>query len=1442
MAQRIDTTYAGRRSKKRRKTPRGDTKSDLPSSRSVGKAITRAAKPPPPKRTVGRAISRASTPGRVGPAVTRAAKREKQAQRDAKRSAAVRVSATNKDLRQADAHKLTREYNERYAKTFAEKRGLKYDPQSDLFLRRERRKFLPDYDVPVNPLTGKRVKFDLDNKRDRTALERLNSPERANFGVNSAALDILEETTRPIRAQAGAVDAILKGKGPKAAADAVARGLTKNKGPLYGDVLRDAGVPNAIAGAVGFGLDVAADPLTYTTFGTASVAKQAATKAAREAAAKAAKQAGSGSNAARLQAAVQRETQENAARVAKKTQKAGTAAPKRVRGVKEKPVATVKERVAEEAQRRGAVAARQAERRAGEKGKGITVSFAGAQLPGVTRATAKVGRGVKRAAGKAPGPVKRFAGGSREVAREFRPMLKPTNVAEKQFTDVRHAARVARTSAARGSEESIARARLLAKRLTPAQYDEVILAIEKGNLAKIKDPELRETARFLRDTFRGQSRARRRAGIGEGVVEGKLGFLRDEDFKALEQSRQSQQRTERGKVKTAEKREAHARGRAEVQAADRSRGTVREALALAKQAQETGASKFPEVDAAALAFDKARKARSAAQREYTNAGKQHRNAHVGARTLYSDAERTAATGRLARAKAQLGTAKAAYQQADTALRDVAERHAGLKAARKPAAGVRKLDREPPSSLSRLEKQRAAVQTAKKRVDISAKIPAKKQGEDQAAWLQRVRQYARENNFTLLEKRVDALLKKDLPGRARGYFPHDLDEIGEAVDTKTATRAVGTRTVNPGSSRRREDPRRLDIQNLERALVDKPRFSTDIPVVAANYGVDTARAVAQANLNRSIADAGTPVRPGQSIDLAPGDAIYRIKGSDIQKVEPRAVKADGGRYVALDQKLVDDALRGLNTGDRSTAGYVFDRATGGFKRVATLTPGFHVRNAIGDTQIAYLKQAGYKIPGNAYQVGRSLKQLSAIERAVESSTRPLARTSKTLKVAGKQVNLQDFVLRARDLGVIRGSGYITRELDELRGTAEHSIGKLPKQPGRRLGEITHLHPRRWMENREDLMRLATYKHQLDRGVPEKQAADFASNLHIDYGDLTRVERKVARRIFPFYTFSARQLPIHAKALATNPGKFANLEKARQELAGATGAGADLSVDAPEFVNRQVPFLIKVGGSEYAISAALPVTLLNELPVGTDVGAYLAELGNFGAGLVNPFIKNPAELKANRSFFFRRDIESEKFPLVAAPGWVKALPKSQQERLGVVDDFIDRKSGNRTVGWPGRTDYLFKQVPGLVYIAQNLSTEGSRRGQGTGQKLLSAVLGVRVDKVDKRTNTIFRLLDESTKLDKRIGTLNQRGINKTSPTPEYAQLTIRQRLLDQQINQLSQQRGDKYPLRGNGPQKQAAAAKPAGDPELDELMKLERGAQVQAAPDPELEELRRLERGR
>lgn len=628
----------------------------------------------------------------------------------------------------------------------------------------------------------------------------------------------------------------------------------------------------------------------------------------------------------------------------------------------------------------------------------------------------------------------------------------------------------------------------------------------------------------------------------------------------------------------------------------------------------------------------------------------------------------------------------------------------------------------------------------------------------------------------IRKTHDLVVSDEAPTHAQGYFPHALAESlakGKGFEGRGARKI--DLTANKGRAYR--EP----LATLRQT--NPGLFSEDLPLVYANRIAATVRASNKATLNRQLAEqAGRPAKQGAP--LGEHEALFRLHGGDLEELKGHPRGPQRGRLVVLDKRLVEHAhsrFEAKRSGDAILRGY--DKAQGGFKRIATATPGFHVRNLIGDLQNAYLGQSPHQLAVNVQHAGRALARLSRHESRLSKDLHPeMAPSTKGVKIQGRHVSYDKLVQEAEKVGAIR-QGYVARELEELTG-----VENKRQIRGRRVGQAV----KRQMQNREDLARLATYIGARKRGLPPEKASEQVAKYHFDYGDLTNFERNVARRFLPFYTFSARNIPLQAKSLVSKPGKYANYEKIREEAAGAAGLQPGYEQNLTEYDQRNLGIPVNIGGTPRVLGLGLPLTDINEVPGPLGPINQAKEYGNRFVSLVTPLIKDPVELATNYSFFYRRAIENKDSPLVPAPSWVAQIPPDVRKKIGVVPDYVDKRTGKKTWGWPGKTNYLARTVPGGPALVQNLLTQGSRVGQSQAEKIAGAVTGVRIAPLDKNQQVQADLTRTYRKLDalnRERAIFNQRGIRADNATPSYERLSEQIKATTAEIEALKSRRGDK-----------------------------------------------------
>jgi hypothetical protein len=292
---------------------------------------------------------------------------------------------------------------------------------------------------------------------------------------------------------------------------------------------------------------------------------------------------------------------------------------------------------------------------------------------------------------------------------------------------------------------------------------------------------------------------------------------------------------------------------------------------------------------------------------------------------------------------------------------------------------------------------------------------------------------------------------------------------------------------------------------------------------------------------------------------------------------------------------------------------FDRAQGVWKLAATqVNPGYHVRNFAGEAQNAYLKTGHALILGrNSVQAARALRQLGREEDAL-----------RVLGAKAKDKGYGDFIRTAESVGAVR-AGQVGREIQNMLSGQSAKAGPL-KARSRAIARK----PARGLKNIEDVFRLATYKEGIDRGLSPEKAMARAARNHFDYGDLTPLERKALRRVLPFYTFSARNIPLQIRTLVQRPGKFAQYQKVREEFAKAFGIDLQQAQrDNTEYEQRSAPVYVKIGGKTYNISlgpSGLPLTDLNEFPTTANPLRQADEWINRAMSMLTPAAKTPTEI--------------------------------------------------------------------------------------------------------------------------------------------------------------------------------------------------------------------------
>lgn len=243
----------------------------------------------------------------------------------------------------------------------------------------------------------------------------------------------------------------------------------------------------------------------------------------------------------------------------------------------------------------------------------------------------------------------------------------------------------------------------------------------------------------------------------------------------------------------------------------------------------------------------------------------------------------------------------------------------------------------------------------------------------------------------------------------------------------------------------------------------------------------------------------------------------LKGLDtyLPKEVNDAIRHMDGLYDSLDE--TNQLLR------------FFDKSLAHWKFGATaINPGHHTRNAVGDLFLNSLD--GVVNPRRYAQSARVLKGDDFFVQVGKSRV-PASKIRELYQTKGVKSGYTRVEIGARKLGITEK----IREGAELREDwtrMAHFIDALKKE-GSHIG-------------RKDVIGL---------DAAASQAGVRVRKWNIDYGDLTDIEKKVFKRVAPFYTWMRKNIPLQLESLALTPGRQNKVPKALTAINNLLGNDPD-----------------------------------------------------------------------------------------------------------------------------------------------------------------------------------------------------------------------------------------------------------------------------------------------
>jgi hypothetical protein len=286
-----------------------------------------------------------------------------------------------------------------------------------------------------------------------------------------------------------------------------------------------------------------------------------------------------------------------------------------------------------------------------------------------------------------------------------------------------------------------------------------------------------------------------------------------------------------------------------------------------------------------------------------------------------------------------------------------------------------------------------------------------------------------------------------------------------------------------------------------------------------------------------------------------------------------------------------------------------------------------------------------------------------------------------------------------------TGQMSEVLNQLgalarpKGMLEHAADNRVVNAGKEFGRV-----------RENWTRSALFLDGLKRGMSPGEAAARTAKYLFDYGDLSKVEQQFMRRLFPFYTYTRKNIPIQLENLVAKPGLAAGVEKARQESSQGEGLGLPGGVSLNSKLRESLPMRVgrtKEGNPQF-------LRLAGQLGL-SDLNSVMSPYGvvQKAEDLLTPALSTPIEIAKNYDTY--RDAPMEDYPgqqtnLVGVPvssryGYpllTNFRPLSELDRLlALKKDYAVPSTGERIANLVvGRT---YAADPGALAARQAMATE-------------------------------------------------------------------------------------------------------------------------------------------
>lgn len=421
-----------------------------------------------------------------------------------------------------------------------------------------------------------------------------------------------------------------------------------------------------------------------------------------------------------------------------------------------------------------------------------------------------------------------------------------------------------------------------------------------------------------------------------------------------------------------------------------------------------------------------------------------------------------------------------------------------------------------------------------------------------------------------------------------------------------------------------------------------------------------------------------------------------KGEDVVIFGPQNVVLP--RVIAED--LATDTGKVISDVAANTVLRAYDKALNIWKgSVTSWFPAFHGRNAISNTI------------QNMADIG-----LAAVspKKAVQTLGIMTGKKGFLKTRLGAKLSFDDIRKAMKEHGIERGFFGAEVELEAMK-SMKTPLKTTLQQTGRTLDV-----GRKVGNKVEAFARVQNFISNIARGHSFSEAARHTKQFLFDYDNLSKFEKEIMRRLFPFYTWTRKNIELQIKLMATKPGFIANQMKAIRDLSDSIG-GDSTPEDRqylPDYIAQQLGIKLGKDGdkTKYLAGFGLPIESFAKF------GDPMREL----YGMSSPLVQAPTEL-----FFDKVPFTGQQLSLDTDGSAFVNFPKKMKDFL----EFREIKETQRS-GKTKTTYYVNPYKKWLIYklpVSRFASTysKATQPGRSDTEKVMNLLTGVKTYNVDLDT---------------------------------------------------------------------------------------------------------------